>query len=1222
MEKLFLNIVNYSLVAGWLILAILLVRLIFKKAPKWIMCILWALVAVRLICPFSIESIFSLVPSSKPLPDDFITTATPFVDTGFTAVDQVINPVVESSLATPDYMLVSANRTQIISFIASIIWIAGVVIMLLYAIVSSLVLKLKLRTATLLEKGIKQSDRIGSPFVFGIFRPYIYLPYSLTGEDLGYVIEHEKAHIKRGDYLWKPLGFVVLSVYWFNPIIWVAYIFLCRDIEAACDEKVVKKLGVEKRREYSTALLNCSIKRRMIAACPIAFGETGVKSRIKNIMNYKKPAFWILLVSLVACIVVAVCFLTNPEKTPWQYPVDMNSDAWKNMSLEEKYEACRIPEDELDKMSDEELVQAVNDYPFLLDLLAVDSTSNNEWANIFASRCDAFENLRSREKGAVTLSAFIEEKYNGDASGEAKLKRDSLKLLLAYLQRISPPMVEADTYLISDYNIFNNVFKSLEDYSDDKKVEEYLNSLHGLSMVELSSYGIWMDFAITDEERLNIWNDFAKRVNAGEPAAIVFGRRGEEFSPMLHYCSFNGNEFYYRYDNTCDLWCEVHEIHPSETYKYLVNAVHGSIVYLLTNKEDLNYEEFRYDLFENTYTDGVEFAKKYETIFLGYENYSKSEKEIIAGRCIYDWNQMGSLTTDKIEEDKKLIQEYKTALNNKDFDAYRSLFNSELCKEMQKYVVDYDGTAVFWGPDNIEIMTVEKVTVGSYGFAANKYRNISCYKVSSNKKYSNNSTSTIGKDGVEYDIFIIGDEDDQRKICGILNTTADIGNLDGNAEEDYLVYSSVEKILQSFGGVIDIIKTYKLDNWYNKAVKYYISQDEILDFDINYTQYRKLLEMVINVNLIGEKCSQCLVDYKEKLTDYVVIEATDELSMAGIILNQIAIGEKNIYVSVYEKDGKVNTYYIPFKTGTRINMANVRGTLFTKENFDEYAKNMSASSYKNIFETGTYQNNTGYFVDLDGDGEKEALLVAKANENGGHTGEIIYINGECVVYQGYDDGVLPDRFSVIDVDKSDGQMEILIDCDMSAYSGSRLYSYRDGKLNLLGELSFSLMKIVGEDFYNRIEDMDRIPGDGTLFGYANMGYVLQDNLYADITLKLNPEHTGFEVMDELFYPWKYNEKQGLADDHYYKLRYNVCLASDMDPSTIDKNNVIEKGDVIIDITDGRRWIHVKAVEGNTAGGWIDMDALLDYILEEADPALLLQSSSRGDVLFENLNHAG
>lgn len=312
MEAFFLKLVNLSIAAGWLVLAVLLMRLVFRKAPKWIYCLLWGLVALRLICPISIESAFSLIPSAETLPQDFFYTEVPEIHSGIEGIDNFVTPVLLSFMSPEPGA--SEKPAQIWSFILAWTWVAGAAVMLIYALICYLLLRRRVATATLLRENIKQSERVASPFVLGLFRPIIYLSYGVADEDLTYVIAHEKAHIRRKDHWWKPVGFVLLAIYWFNPLLWIAYGLLCRDIETACDEKVIREMGKEERRAYSAALLRCSVRHRGIAACPLAFGETGVKGRIKGVMNYKKPAFWIVLLAVAATIVVAICLLTVPKR--------------------------------------------------------------------------------------------------------------------------------------------------------------------------------------------------------------------------------------------------------------------------------------------------------------------------------------------------------------------------------------------------------------------------------------------------------------------------------------------------------------------------------------------------------------------------------------------------------------------------------------------------------------------------------------------------------------------------------------------------------------------------------------------------------------------------------------------------------------------------------------------------------------------------------------------
>lgn len=343
MEELFLSVVNLSLTAGWLVLAVLVLRLLLRRAPKWSFCLLWALVALRLVCPFSFESALSLVPSAQPLPQDILYTAAPEIQSGIPSLNSAVNPVLQDILAPSP--TASANPTQIWSFLLSRIWLAGAAFLLLYALVSTLLLKRRLSTATLLDGNVKQSERVTSPFVLGLFRPVIYLPYRIPERDLDYVLAHERAHIRRLDHWWKLLGFVLLAVYWFHPLMWVAYVLFCRDMEGACDEKVIRDLSKDERRGYSTALLNCSIRRRPVAPCPLAFGEAGVKSRVKAVMGYKKPAFWVVVIALAACIIAALCFLTSP-KEPTVYDV-LTRDGYQVLGQEQVELTLTVPKSAL-----------------------------------------------------------------------------------------------------------------------------------------------------------------------------------------------------------------------------------------------------------------------------------------------------------------------------------------------------------------------------------------------------------------------------------------------------------------------------------------------------------------------------------------------------------------------------------------------------------------------------------------------------------------------------------------------------------------------------------------------------------------------------------------------------------------------------------------------------------------------------------------------------------
>ena len=311
MDDVFLKLVNLSISASWLILAVLVLRVVLKKAPKWVMPLLWGVVALRLVCLFSIESALSLIPSAETIPSEIVTETREPVLYEQATLDIVTNPTLPSAAEVP--VGVSRQQAQVDFNIYSVLWLAGMAALLVHALVSAGKLKRKLATAILLRDNIYESEFVDSPFVFGVVKPNIYLPMHMDEGTAAYVIAHECAHLARRDHWWKVLGYLVLALHWFNPLVWVAYILFCRDIELACDEKVVKGLDGAARADYSQALLSCAAPGRAVAACPLAFGEGNIKTRVKSALHYKKPAFWVAAAAVLAVVIVAVCFLTNPR---------------------------------------------------------------------------------------------------------------------------------------------------------------------------------------------------------------------------------------------------------------------------------------------------------------------------------------------------------------------------------------------------------------------------------------------------------------------------------------------------------------------------------------------------------------------------------------------------------------------------------------------------------------------------------------------------------------------------------------------------------------------------------------------------------------------------------------------------------------------------------------------------------------------------------------------
>ena len=356
MDDVFLKLVNLSISASWLILAVLVLRVVLKKAPKWVMPLLWGVVALRLVCLFSIESALSLIPSAETIPSEIVTETREPVLYEQATLDIVTNPTLPSAAEVP--VGVSRQQAQVDFNIYSVLWLAGMAALLVHALVSAGKLKRKLATAILLRDNIYESEFVDSPFVFGVVKPNIYLPMHMDEGTAAYVIAHEHAHLARRDHWWKVLGYLVLALHWFNPLVWVAYILFCRDIELACDEKVVRGLDGAARADYSQALLSCAAPKRAVAACPLAFGEGNIKTRVKSALHYKKPAFWVAAAAVLAVVIVAVCFLTNPrsERGSLVWAQKLNAADVASIEL---YVPAEEEARQYKKLDTEEMAQAV-----------------------------------------------------------------------------------------------------------------------------------------------------------------------------------------------------------------------------------------------------------------------------------------------------------------------------------------------------------------------------------------------------------------------------------------------------------------------------------------------------------------------------------------------------------------------------------------------------------------------------------------------------------------------------------------------------------------------------------------------------------------------------------------------------------------------------------------------------------------------------------------------
>ena len=427
---MFVKLVNMSIAASWLILVVMLLRLILRKAPKWVNVLLWGLVALRLLCPFSIKSALSLIPGSETVPEEifFYEAAQQHTPAWLDIAD---NPAFSQNVSLTTGQSASTVQTHFLLW--TLLWLAGMTAMLLYAAISYARLRRRVSESIPLRENIYLCDRVQTPFILGVFRPKVYLPAALNEEQMQSVIAHERAHLARRDHWWKLLGWLLLTVYWFNPLCWAAHILFCRDIEMACDEKVIRDMDAAGRKNYSEALLSCSLPKRSVAACPLAFGEVGVKQRIKGVLNYKKPAFWLVALAVLVCAAAAVCFLTDPmEKTggadaPYEYPVRPGMDAWAQyQSLEEQIEACQVPEELLSAMTTEALVETVADYPLLVNILAYSNPGDGDagiirGAGDVMGYCNALKEL-SRRPDVLPAVQAKQAELEQDESPEAAVK--------------------------------------------------------------------------------------------------------------------------------------------------------------------------------------------------------------------------------------------------------------------------------------------------------------------------------------------------------------------------------------------------------------------------------------------------------------------------------------------------------------------------------------------------------------------------------------------------------------------------------------------------------------------------------------------------------------------------------------------------------------------------------------------------------------------------------
>ena len=506
MEAIFLKLLNMSITASWLVFAVFLLRILFRKAPKFVSMLLWALVGIRLVCPFSLKSILSVIPNPEPVPSEILTAERPVIQSGISAVNETMNPVLSETFAPSAETGVSPLGS--LAFAASVLWLCGIVVLLLYTAVSYWRIHKSVHEAALYQGNIWLCDRIDTPFIFGVLRPRVFLPSDIEKADLPYVLAHEQAHLKRRDHLWKPLGFLLLTVYWFNPVLWAAYILFCKDMELACDERVLRTLGAACKKPYSNALINCSVPRKRISACPLAFGETGVKERVRSVLNYKKPAFWLAAVAVVAVAVAALVFLTNPATENVQTLADITQAS----ALFDNVETLKLVEEKGETTAPASQTQTI-----LFDLqgtkISVDPVSGNltqENAIKFVLQYD------DASEQTICFSNTFGEVWLKDGIAYKVIDPDSAKRILETVRTSavaeSPTATETLPVPVSlpEYRPGSVKLEpqDQDDYSFERKYR-------------LAYYGIWGYFTecLTEEETADYmqWVDeYNKSTNYGE----------------------------------------------------------------------------------------------------------------------------------------------------------------------------------------------------------------------------------------------------------------------------------------------------------------------------------------------------------------------------------------------------------------------------------------------------------------------------------------------------------------------------------------------------------------------------------------------------------------------------------------------------------------------------------------------------------------------------------
>ncbi len=585
MINLFLSVINMSLKASYVILVVMLIRLLLKKAPKFISYAIWGVVAFRLIIPFSFESILSIMPrisNINPISHDIVFQKTPQINNGIDAVDNIVNSSLTAANAVnnfvptadvvggslPDSSVVaSANPLQIYMLIASCIWITGIVALLIYSLVSVVRLKKRLKEAQLIEGNILEASNIKTPFVLGILKPKIYLPAGLNNHERTYIILHEQTHIRRKDHLTKIIAFIISSIHWFNPLAWIAFVLMSKDMELSCDEHVLKEMKEDVKKPYANSLLSLAMGGHIINGSPLAFGEVNVKGSIKNVLNYKKPSFWMVVVSIIALIIISIALITNPKQGNPIQKDEINIEDTNNNGDDVSEDPNNKDEDISDKSIQHDENEAENSSEKTDEIY---QTEHKKVSIEFASDMMGFKATNEFETTNYKVIAYIDTILKGGNRTsiiEADLINNHIN---QYVIKLSNDLSESSCKLYYDtlynkayfqkfkgfYEVEVDFARYIDSFLENSDIEVNIDDTAAVALFDM--YGWTLNYKINSmEQKINNINS----LTAFNPNAYYFAYNNE----LSKDIGLDMSEYSNTSDITVDIY-RVNESMPKEFY--------------------------------------------------------------------------------------------------------------------------------------------------------------------------------------------------------------------------------------------------------------------------------------------------------------------------------------------------------------------------------------------------------------------------------------------------------------------------------------------------------------------------------------------------------------------------------------------------------------------------------------------------------------------------------